>query len=259
MALTHDYHVHSTYSDGSFLPGMVRAAADAGLDGVGFADHCNVSDREAMRRAKYRLGFNLDLTYERRREAIRTLREQFDLRIFDAVEMDYDPADEAEIRSFLDRAGFDYAVGSVHAVEGVNVHTESYFEGKSTAERRAAVDDYYEKLIALVDSELFEIAAHVDLVERNPALRDLTTPEHHERVADAFERSSTVPEVNAGRVLREYGEFHPAPSFLETLFDRGVSFAVGSDSHRPADIRDRAPLIEDFLTERGIEPVRLFD
>ncbi|WP_228546084.1 PHP domain-containing protein [Halegenticoccus tardaugens] len=257
MPLTHDYHVHSTYSDGSFLVRMVRAAEEVGLDGVGFADHCNVSAREPMVEAKCRLGFNLDRTYERRRRAIEALRERADVRIFDAVEMDYDPADESEIRAFLDRADFDYAVGSVHFLDGVNVHSIPYFAEKSEAERRAHVDRYFEKLVALVDSELFEIAAHVDLVERNPALRGLATPEHYDRVGDAFERSSTVPEVNAGRILREYGEFHPAPPLLGALLDRGVSFTVGSDAHRPDDVRDRAPVIETLLAERDIEPARL--
>jgi len=44
-----DYHVHSNYSDGRFLFQMVRAADEAGLDGVGFADHCTVTEREDRR------------------------------------------------------------------------------------------------------------------------------------------------------------------------------------------------------------------
>jgi len=59
----YDYHVHTTYSDGSFLEEMVDAAAAAGLDGVGIADHCNVSGDERARRYKRALGFNLDVTY----------------------------------------------------------------------------------------------------------------------------------------------------------------------------------------------------
>ena len=102
----HDYHVHSSYSDGEFLGWMVETAADAGLDGVGFADHCNVSERDHLQQYKRRFGFNLDVTYERRREAIEGLREEHDIRIYDAVEVDYHSADEAEIRAFLEDADF---------------------------------------------------------------------------------------------------------------------------------------------------------
>src|SRR6056297_2801072 len=123
-----DYHVHSTYSDGRFLFQMVRAAAEADLDGVGIADHCSVSDREEIQEQKHLLGFNLDQTYERRREAIERLREETDIAIYDGVEMDYHPDEEQRIRSFLDEAEFQYAIGSVHHLEGVNVHVERYFE-----------------------------------------------------------------------------------------------------------------------------------
>jgi len=95
---------------------MVDAATDAGLDGVGITDHCNVSPDPAAERFKRTFGFNLDLTYERRREAIERLRADPDVGIdvFDAVEMDYDPDHEAAIADFLAEAGFDYAIGSVH-------------------------------------------------------------------------------------------------------------------------------------------------
>ncbi|MFB6172261.1 MAG: PHP domain-containing protein [Haloarculaceae archaeon] len=253
----YDYHAHSTYSDGSFMWSMLRAAEDAGLDGLGFADHCNVSDRESLAFRKRALGFNLDLTYERRREAIEGMRDRFDMRVFDAVELDYDPRDEAAIRSFLDGAGFDYAVGSVHHLDGTNVHIEPYFAEKSEAERRDLVATYFDDLVALAESELFEIAAHVDLVERNPALRGYASEDQYRRAAEAFADSRTVPELNAGRVLGEYGRFHPAPRFLELLREHGVDVVVGADAHEPDELRDRHRRIESYLDEAGLETVEL--
>ncbi|WP_123537959.1 PHP domain-containing protein [Halosimplex salinum] len=248
----YDYHVHSSYSDGEFLDRMLGAAADAGLDGVGFADHCNVSERDHLRRYKKRFGFNLDVTYERRREAIAALREEYDLRIFDAVEVDYHPADEPAIRAFLDDADFDYTVGSVHEVRTYNVH-EGYFAELSAAERREAVDEYFERLVALVESDLFDVAAHLDIVERNPALRGHATRDHYEAVAAALAEAETVPEVNAGRIDREYAEFHPAPEFLDVLADHGVAVTVGSDSHDPEALRERIPLLRDRLSDAAVD------
>jgi histidinol-phosphatase (PHP family) len=250
-----DYHTHSTYSDGSFIWSMCRAAEDAGLDAVGIADHCNVSTDERQSNRKKAMGFNLDLTYERRREGIETVRENFDLRVFDAVEMDYEPEDERSIEAFLDAAGFDYAIGSVHVLDGVNVHVESYFDRKPETERRELVDRYFEKLVALADSELFEVAAHPDLLQRNPAFRGLATDEHYRRAAEAFADSRTVPEVNAGRALGEYGELHPNGAFLDTLLDHGVDVTAGTDSHDPDAIGPRVERIEAELDERGVQPV----
>ena len=251
-----DYHVHSSYSDGEFLGWMVQAAEEAGLDGVGFADHCNVSDREHMRRYKHRFGFNLDVTYERRRTAIDGLRPEHDLRIFDAVEMDYHPADEPEIATFLEAAGFDYAIGSVHEIQEANVHWP-YFEDRSTDEQRAAVDEYFERVVALVDSGLFDIVAHPDIVERNPALRGYATRGHYEAVAGALADSGTVPELNAGRIDGDYGEFHPNPEFLSVLAEYDVAVTVGSDAHAPDELRDRVPLLTDRLESANVAVTEL--
>ncbi|WP_135828710.1 PHP domain-containing protein [Halorussus halobius] len=256
--VTRDYHVHSNYSDGDRLTRMVAAAEAAGLEAVGFADHCNVADDEDLRRAKREIGINLDRSYPLRREAIESLRERSDLRILDAVELDYAPGDEAEIAAFLDEADFDYAIGSVHRVDRVNVQSTTPFADWSDAERRAFVDDYYEALADLVDSELFAIAAHVDLPERTPPLRGYTTTDHHAMVADAFRRSRTIPELNAGRVRREYGQFHPAPDFRAALRERGVAFVAGSDSHAPEEIRNRKLVLDDYFDARDAEPARLF-
>ncbi|SFR54931.1 PHP domain-containing protein [Halogeometricum limi] len=253
----YDYHLHSNYSDGGFLRSMLAAAENAGLSGVGIADHCMVLDADWAVQARREYGFNFDVTYERRREALDSLRSEFDLRIFDAAEVDYDPASEAEIRSFLADADFDYAVGSVHELDGRNVHDADHFAALPERRRRELVETYFDRLVSLVDSELFEIAAHPDLIERTPALRGLATREQYERVADAFAASRTVPEVNAGRVRREYGEFHPTPAFFDVLRDRGVSFTLGSDAHAPEDVEPLAEELAGFAERTGLDPVEL--
>lgn len=252
-----DYHAHSNYSDGAFLFFMAKAAADAGLSAIGFADHCNVSARAPQELERNVFGFTLDATYERRRAGIEHLRDRFDLAIYDAVEMDYLPDERDAIAAFLDEADFDYAVGSVHTVDDRNVQSIGPFREMGEAERRTVVDGYYDALVSLVDSELFEIAAHPDLLERTAPLRGFATDDHYRRVAEAFADSRTVPEINAGRVLRDYGEFHPASRFFEVLREHDVEFTLGSDSHRPDEIEPRADELDRFCAETGLEPVEL--
>lgn len=249
-----DFHVHSNYSDGSFLGEMVRAAEGAGLEGVGFTDHCTVTAREHTAEMRDVYGFNLDLTYERRREAIDRLRDRFSIDIYDAVEMDYDPRDESRIRAFLERADFDYATGSVHEVDGRNVQVSSNFVDWSAEDLDALVEEYFDRLVSLVESELFDVAAHVDLLERTAPLRGRATDDHYRRVARAFEDSRTIPEVNAGRALTDAGVVHPRPDFLTVLGEYDVPITVGTDAHRPADVGDRAAFLREFVDDRGIDP-----
>ncbi|WP_229770541.1 PHP domain-containing protein [Halorhabdus sp. CBA1104] len=112
-----DFHSHSNYSDGEVLWSMVQAAQEAGLDGVGIADHCQLPESDSVRDSRAALGHTLDVTYERRRRGIETVREESSIAVYDAVEMDYATHQEDRIAEFLDVAGFDYVIGSVHAVE----------------------------------------------------------------------------------------------------------------------------------------------
>jgi hypothetical protein len=123
------------------------------------------------------------------------------------------------------------------------------------AANRGLVDP--DDLLALIDSELFEIAAHPDLVERNTALRGLLTVDHYHEIASAFADSRTVPELNAGRFHDDYGAFHPAEDFVDVLLDRGVDFTVGSDAHTPERVRKNTASLSEAFAERGIEPVEL--
>lgn len=252
----YDYHIHSNYSDGVFMGRMVRAAADAGLEGIGFADHCNVSEREHLRRYRRRFGFNLDVTYERRRAAIAEYAAEHDLRVFDAVEVDYHPADEERIRSFLAEADFEYAVGSVHEVDEANVHWD-YFADLDEAGQRAAVDEYFDRLVDLVKSDLFDIVAHPDIIERNPALRGYATEDHYHAVAAVLADASAVPEINAGRIDREYGQFHPNPAFLSVLAEYEVPVTLGTDAHSPAELRERVPRLRERAADAPVETVEL--
>ncbi|WP_049925463.1 PHP domain-containing protein [Halopiger goleimassiliensis] len=252
----YDFHVHSTYSDGDFLRKMVRAAESAGLEGVGVSDHCNAASRERMAHMREVYGFNLDITYERRRAAIERLRDAVDLEIYDAVEMDYDPRDVDEIRTFLETADFDYAIGSVHEVDGQNVQVSSNYVDLSEGERDEVVATYFDRLVSLIESELFDVAAHVDLIERTTPLRGRATTDQYRRVARAFENSRTIPEINAGRALTDEEVVHPDPEFLEILRDHDVSVTIGTDSHRSFEIGNRVDFLEEFLDRRDLDPVR---
>lgn len=249
-----DFHTHSTYSDGSFIDWMVRTAADIGLEGIGISDHATVSERPSMREHRRRSGYNLDLTYERRRAVIERLRSEYDIAVYDAVEVDYDPRDEAAIGEFLHTAEFDYTLGSVHFIDGVNVHRPGPFRDRSTTERRRLVDAYFDDLESLIRSELFDIAAHPDIVERNEALRGLAGPDQYERIADALVESRTIAEINAGRVTDDFGELHPRPEFLETLVSADCELTVGSDAHHPSQLGDRVEALEAAVEEIGIQP-----
>lgn len=243
-----DYHLHTEYSDGSSMERMVSAAAEAGLDGIGISDHCNVTS-EVIRRDR---DYFLHETYRERREELADLRAEYDLQLFDSVEVDYYPHDEARIRAFLEKADFDFTIGSVHYVRDRHVAEVEYFNKRSAAERQRLVDCYFNAVVQLIESELFDIAAHLDIFERYEPFRGLATEDHYADVVDALERSRTVPEINVGRLFTSYGaapyeQTHPKPDFLEYLAEHGIAFTFGSDSHSPDVVKEAAEYYRETL------------
>ncbi|MFB6175061.1 MAG: PHP domain-containing protein [Candidatus Nanohalobium sp.] len=251
-----DLHTHTTYSDGSLMYLMTRAAQQQGLNEIGFADHCNVSNRETMKQTKYRNGFNLDQTYKRRRKAIQKIREEYDIKIYDAVEMDYEPQDGKRIKAFLEKAEFDYSLGSIHYLDNVNVHVKSHFKNKTKKTKRKLVQKYFKKLEKMIRTEQFDIVSHIDVYKRNPALQGYADTENYEKIAEAFKDSRTIPEINAGRALRGLEELHPTKEFREILIEKGVEFTVGTDSHKPQDIQKLNKHLNQKLQELDITPVK---
>lgn len=246
-----DVHTHTTFSDGSDLDAMIAAAEQMELAGLGLTDHCIVTHDSFGRREQY----DLVKTYERRRERINEARATTDLTLYDAAEMSYVERDEERIAAFLAEADFAYTIGSVHFAGPYDYTSASQHADSSNAERRAAVERYYDAIVALIDSELFDVLGHLDLPERVAPLRRHTVRNDYERVAAALADSPTVPEINAGRVVRSLGRCHPDPAILDVFRDEGVRFVLGSDSHSPNEVGRRTSKLRSIIAEHTLEPV----
>jgi histidinol-phosphatase (PHP family) len=243
-----DLHAHTTYSDGSPLPGMVAAAERRGLDALGLTDHCIVVADDFGRRDRY----DLVETYERRREAIDRHRDRTDVTLYDAAEVSYVAGAERETRAFLAAADFDYTIGSVHFAGPYDYTSGGDYAEVGPETRRAAVERYYDAVVAAVESGLFDVLGHLDLPEREPSLRGHSTQSDYERVAAALAESDVVPEINAGRVHRSLGRVHPNPAMLETFREAGVPFVLGTDSHAPAQLDERVAPLREVVADHDV-------
>ncbi len=254
----YDYHVHSDYSDGTEAGRMIETATRVGLDGIGFADHVLLSHPEKRREA----GYPMDpTTVEDRSNELERLAQSTDVRIFEGVEIDYYPYDEANIGTFLEKHSFDYVVGSVHELSpyrpddptsSVHHSNTAHFEGMSETARVEYVDRYFENVVSLIDSGLADILAHLDLIERNDALRGLASTTHYRQVADALAASSAIPEINGAAVTDDWPVL-PRQEFFELLLEHDIAFVRGSDAHGTASLETRTARIDEVVQAYDVE------
>jgi len=258
-----DFHIHTEYSDGMHLIYILNDAREAGLESIGLVDHAVVTTDETLQQHKQNLAHVFDQIYKLRRKAINYYQQQTEIKIYDGIECDFQIADEEVIKNFLQSANFDYTIGSVHYVEGENIQFSEAFEGYTEDELNAVVNEYYDQLEQMIRSELFDIAAHPDLIERNPRTAGRTSPSHTEQITSAFQESETIPEFNAGRInIKSFNDFHPKDPLREALLDAGIAFTLGSDSHSRGEIQSRntelAQLQEQFEFDL-VRPADLFE
>lgn len=228
-----DFHVHSTYSDGDHsLEQMVQAAVAKGFTALGLTDHAYMDDP------------NRD--WGMKKEAIPAylaeiarLKEQYrgKIDLLCGIEQDY--------FSPLGVEAYDYAIGSVHAVEKNGILCEVDDSLENVKKNLALFADPYEyteeyfKLVGSMPQKFqFEIVGHFDLVakwQQKCPLFDEAHPRYRAAAEDALQKLIPIGalfEVNVGGISRGSRTMpYPNPALLRSIYERGGQVILCGDCH----------------------------
>ena len=234
-------HTHTTFCDGADTPpAMAAAAAEMGLQTLGFSGHGYVPQE------------NFGIPPERMGdycEEIRRLREMYAgrLEILCGLELDTQtPPSQRE-----EAARLDYRIGSCHAVQDaagrfwtVDDTPELLRQGIREGfggDPLALVRAYYDQFVPWVCDLRPDIVGHLDLVtkfnqkeplfaEEDPRYRALALG-----AADALLEAGLLLEVNTGAISRGWRtEPYPAEFLLRRIQEKGGRVTVTSDAHAAA-------------------------
>ena len=219
-----DYHVHSTQSvDGrSSVDDMCRQASKLGLSEIGFCEHVDFEPDDP--------GFGF-FDYERYSKAIDIARSKYSERLLirKGVEIDYSPAYETQIREWIRDRSFDFSVGSVHYIG----HTAFDLRMELPISPEYVVSEYYTKIRQAVESRLFSVIGHFDLV------RSYVPPESNQTSTASDLIDAALERIVAGKVHLEINsrrrsnqEPFPSRRLIQQYLDKGGErFSFGSDAH----------------------------
>ena len=234
-----NYHFHDgRSSDGAgSLPEHCAAAVTAGVHEICVTNHAEVMGPDGSWQA--------DLDEMRHRflsiaESVHEARERFPgLSIRLGIELEYRPEWTDTFDRLTDEVPFDFVLGSVHIVDGLNIsggrHRDRFFEGRSQDQ---AYDRYFRELDAMVEWGGFDVVSHFDLIARyghlhygpyDPArYRTVIQP-----VLEKMASRGLGIEINTSGVLGP-GVPYPASEILVWAREAGVpALTLGTDSHRP--------------------------
>lgn len=156
---------------------------------------------------------------------------------------------------------WDFVIGSVHFVSGWaadNTGLPGIWQKLSDDE---VYTTYFALLRDLVDSHLFNILGHLDvlkMVRPYDFARYRTTLTE---LAEAISASGITVEVNTAYSYR-YGlrdEFAPSLPILALLANRNVPFTISSDAHIPEHVGFHLDKASNVLKALGVKSVRRFE
>ena len=156
-----DYHIHSTFSCDSIstIDEICQAAISRGISEIAITDHMD-----------YMYPNQLDDHYiqdvDGYIEAIAYHREKYksELIVKTGIEIGLDIHRLNDYDTLLNKYPFDFVIGSVHGIDGIEVHTPPFYQGKSKEE---AYQKYYETILHFIEHyNNFDVIGHLDYCKR---------------------------------------------------------------------------------------------
>lgn len=234
-----NYHTH-TFRCGhakNFLDEeYVVSAIENGFDELGFSDHAMFSDifDEYGMRAPYS-----DLNDYI--QSIEHLKEKYKdkIKIYKAMECEYFVEYYDELKELLNSKKMDYLIFGNHFLfhkEG-HIYTPRDFWGKEEY-----FDLYIDKAIEALNSKLFKIFAHPDLVFLNYKKWSEKVEKRCIEMLEVAKKNDVYIEFNMGGFRRgmmqlgeEYRYGYPYDKFFELVKKVGNKIVIGVDAHDPKE------------------------
>lgn len=257
-----DCHVHSFFSADSDMDAVVacETAIERGLEGLIFTDHLDIDFPSAD------LCFNMD--FEAYSEYMDRLKREYSpkLKVLKGIEVGIMPHVIEESSRIVNSYDFDYVLGSIHIIDGLDPYLPEYYRGKTKAQCYCG---YLEKIIFMLDSfSDFDVVAHYDFIIRKACYEDRSF--RYDEFSEIFDEllrkimeKGKGLEINTGS-YRDIPENAPVPRFDFEILKRyrqlgGEIITIGSDAHNKSFIGHRFEYFKARLKEAGFSHVAHYE
>ncbi len=214
----------------------IETAIAAGLAEIGFSDHAPLPDeyREGITMKVSETETYLDLIESESKR----YREKIIVRT--GFEVDYPLLGTFDDRYFSDPR-IDYLMGSCHFIDDWIFDHPDFIDEFERRDINVVYTRYFEILSGLVESGLFNIVGHFDLVKKfgHRATRDLK--KEIEAVFSGMPPEGVAVEINTAGLRKPVEEIYPSADIVSLLFELNVPVTLGSDSHHPSEVGHEFP------------------
>jgi histidinol-phosphatase (PHP family) len=254
-----DCHVHSSFSGDSQVPPELACdtAIKLGLEGIAFTDHLDIDY------PNFDVAFNINFSeYSTFMDTIK-LKYKNKLKVLKGIEVGFQPSVIAESKKILDDYVFDFVIGSVHVIDGMDPYYEDFFVGKT---KEQAFKRYLEEIyISLNDFPYFDVIGHIGYVRRYGILddRSLRYVDYCDIIDSILNKAISIGiglEVNSSGLRGNLGTPIPDFDILRRYKELGGEIiSIGSDAHYSEHIGNGFKEISEMLKVIGFKYTTHFE
>lgn len=223
-----DFHIHTdvSYDGRATARQMLKAAEAAGLEEICFTDHLdydplNPAHKMTFDTAYYNAAYD-DLFHS-------------EIKIRRGMEFGMLPDNAQTLRVDLARRHFDFVIGSVHFVDGLDIYLDAFWKDMTIdrAEKRF-LEQTLECVRAHDDFDVLGHLTYITKVRSNPTKRPVSYTQHRELIDEillALAQKGKGIEVNTSG-MKIAGTYLPSEEYLRRFKELGGEIVtVGSDAH----------------------------
>jgi histidinol-phosphatase (PHP family) len=119
--------------------------------------------------------------------------------------------------------------------------------------------DYIDTLIEGIDTGLFDILGHTDLIKKpGDSLID-RVPEPIHRLLKSVRRAGMTIEINTSGYRKAAAETYPGLDWLPLLKRHHIPITIGSDAHTPDQVGLHFPAVYKEIRQQGFRTLSTYE
>ncbi len=222
----HNHTVRCNHATGT-INEYLELAIDQGIDIYGFSEHAPMDFDE-----EYRVSFADMGDYEADvRDAREKYKDQIDIRL--GYEVDWLPG---HMDDRVINADVDFLIGSVHFIDKWGFDNPEFIGEWENRDVSTVWHDYFEAITSMVQSGIFDIVGHIDLIKVFGHRPDIDIISLVHPVLEEIKRSDIVLEINTAGLRKKAAEIYPSLEILQEAYKLDIPITFGSDAHAPEQV-----------------------
>jgi len=261
-----DYHVHNRFSPDSHedTRKIVQQALDKGIKEICITNHVEWHDSQTGK--SYFDEKEATERFRRIKAEISLIQPDFPkVRIGFGAEVEYVADRMEKLTSWIKEMGFDFVLGSVHAIDNIVISSHKYADALySKMSEKSAYEAYFHEMEKLVEWGQMDVIAHFDINKKYGCkFYGTFQPEKNadqiKQILKSMAKKRIGLELNTNCMKDKCHEVFPHPTILRWAVEAGIkNFTLGSDAHEKRHVGQHLGEALKIAKEAGITTVSTY-